>query len=268
MPCYFNLCSLEINSNGGLKRNHLEFSSSATKNIISPLPRCLWLTKLGRVVTYHEGLPPIKSHEALITWSSNISWQTKFIINSTTRVVMTTKLGKMVAHLNGLLPIKSYDPMITWYCRTMWQAKTIISPLLQCPQLSNLLGWWCTWQAHKYKVIQHFDKVGSQGHLTSKNYYISVTRVPMATKLGKMLTSLDGILPIMSHDPLISWPCEIRGSLTGWGSACKRLYRHQFLVTSYKTHYHQITRQWKNSAFIKSNIISIMRIFIRISIFI
>ena len=37
----------------------------------------------------------------------------------------------------------------------------------------------------------------------------------MATKLGKMLTSLDGILPIMSHDPLISWPCEIRGSLTG-----------------------------------------------------
>ena len=113
MPCYFNLCSLEINSNGGLKQNHLEFSSSATKNIISPLPRCLWLTKLGRVVAYHEGLPPIKSHEALITWSSNISWQTKFIINSTTRVVMTTKLGKMVAHLNGLLPIKSYDPMIT-----------------------------------------------------------------------------------------------------------------------------------------------------------
>ena len=112
----------------------VEFSSSATKNIISPLSRCLWLTKLGRVVTYHpvKGLPPVKLHEPLITWSSNISWQIKFIINSTTRVVMTTKLGKMVAHLNGLLPIKSYDPMITWYCSITWQAKTIISPLLQC----------------------------------------------------------------------------------------------------------------------------------------
>ena len=52
----------------------------------------------------------------------------------------------------------------------------------------------------------------------------------MGTKLGRMITSLDGILPIMSHDPLITWPCEIRGSLTGAGSARKRLCRHRFLV--------------------------------------
>ena len=32
-------------------------------------------TKLGRVVTYHEGLPPIKSHEPLITWLSGITRQ-------------------------------------------------------------------------------------------------------------------------------------------------------------------------------------------------
>ena len=48
MPCALNLCPLEINSNGGLnsngrlKQEHLEFSSSATKTIISPLPQCLW----------------------------------------------------------------------------------------------------------------------------------------------------------------------------------------------------------------------------------
>ena len=52
----------------------------------------------------------------------------------------------------------------------------------------------------------------------------------MATKLGRKIASLDGFLPIMSHDPLITWPCEIRGSLTGGGSARKRLNRHRLLV--------------------------------------
>ena len=49
----------------------------------------------------------------------------------------------------------------------------------------------------------------------------------MATKLGRMIASLDGLLPIMSHDPLIKWPCEIQVSLTGGGSARKRLGRHR-----------------------------------------
>ena len=29
-------------------------------------------TKLGRVVTYYEQLPPIKSHDSLITWFCKI----------------------------------------------------------------------------------------------------------------------------------------------------------------------------------------------------
>ena len=36
----------------------------------------------------------------------------------------------------------------------------------------------------------------------------------MATTLGRMKASLDGLIPIMSHDPLITWPWEIPGSLT------------------------------------------------------
>ena len=43
----FNPCPLETNRNGGLKREHLEFSSSETKNIISPLPQCQWLPNLA-----------------------------------------------------------------------------------------------------------------------------------------------------------------------------------------------------------------------------
>ena len=54
--------------------------------------------------------------------------------------------------------------------------------------------------------------------------------MPMATKLGRTMTSLDGLLPIMSHDSLITWPFEIRGSLTGGSSARKRLSLHRLVV--------------------------------------
>ena len=39
--------------------------------------------------------------------------------------------------------------------------------------------------------------------------HISTTRVPIATKLGRMATYLYGLLPIKSHDPLITWFCKI-----------------------------------------------------------
>ena len=62
-----------------------------------------------------------------------------------------------------------------------------------------------------------FDHVDLQGHVANKDHLISITRVSIATKLGRMIASLDGLLPIMSHDPLITWPCEIRDSPTGGG---------------------------------------------------
>ena len=48
-----------------------------------------------------------------------------------------------------------------------------------------------------------------QDHQTNENHYICPTIVPMATKLGRMLTYLVGLLPIKSHDPLITWYCDI-----------------------------------------------------------
>ena len=64
-------------------------------------------TKLGRVVTYHEGLPSIKSRGMLQ------DQVTKKHYNSTTRVVMSTKLCSVVNCLDEFLPIKSHDPLIT-----------------------------------------------------------------------------------------------------------------------------------------------------------
>ena len=72
-------------------------------------------TKLGRLVTCHEGLPPIKSHEPLITGSREITSQTKKI--STTGAPMVTKLGRMLTCFNELLPLKSQDFSIAWHCK-------------------------------------------------------------------------------------------------------------------------------------------------------
>ena len=110
MSCAFKSCVLEINSNGGFKQQHVESDSSTSKTIVSPLPQCL-ATKRVRVVTYHEGLPPIKSHDFLIMWSCEIKWQTKSM--STTRVSMATNFDGMVTYLEGLLPIKLRDPLVT-----------------------------------------------------------------------------------------------------------------------------------------------------------
>ena len=38
-------------------------------------------TKLGWVVTYYQGLPPMKPHNTLIAWSCKIMRQTKTIIS-------------------------------------------------------------------------------------------------------------------------------------------------------------------------------------------
>ena len=74
-----------------------------------------------------------------------------------------------------------------------------------------------------------------QGHLTNKKNYIFIRRVPMATNLGRVITSLDVLLPIMPHDALITWPCENRDSLTRGGSAPKRLSRHRLFLKIFVT---------------------------------
>ena len=121
--------------------------------------------KLGKMVTYHMVLPPIKSCDPSVIWSFENTWQIKNISIPTvcmatklgrmvsylhgllstkshypwshifarwhwsmTTLCMVTKLGRMVTYLNGHLPVKPYDPLITYSGKITWQAITIISP--------------------------------------------------------------------------------------------------------------------------------------------
>ena len=43
----------------------------------------------------------------------------------------------------------------------------------------------------------------------TNNCYTFTTTVSMATKLGRIVNYLGSLLPIKSHDPLITWSCKI-----------------------------------------------------------
>ena len=63
--------AFETNINDGFKSEHVRSCSLTTKKYISIATISL-TTKLGRMVTYHESLPPITSRDTLIKWSFQI----------------------------------------------------------------------------------------------------------------------------------------------------------------------------------------------------
>ena len=136
-------------------------------------------TKFGKLVTCHEGLPPIILLHPSVMWSCEITWQTKSISPppqylwpylvtyldcllaiksndqiitwfceitwqtknciSTTTMLMTTKCGRMMTYLEWLLPIKSRDHIITWSNNVTWKTEIIVYPLTMS---GCLLGRW------------------------------------------------------------------------------------------------------------------------------
>ena len=76
----------------------------------------LMVTKVGKLVTGHEGLPFMLLHP-LVTWCCQITWQTNTYI-STTGISMTTKLGRVVAYFGSFLLC---EYIITWF---LWDHMT------------------------------------------------------------------------------------------------------------------------------------------------
>ena len=95
----------------------------------------------GSMVTYLDGLAPIKFHHSLITWSCKVTWQAKVIYIFTAAVPMAIKHGKMVTYIDGLLPIKLHGPSFTWFSGITWQRKIIIFLLPQCLWPPVLTSW-------------------------------------------------------------------------------------------------------------------------------
>lgn len=82
-------------------------------------------TKLGRVMTYREGLLLIKLPGHLITWSCKITWKIRKCFISTITMLTNTKLSSVVAYGERLRPIKSNDHLNKWYVRSRDRLKTL-----------------------------------------------------------------------------------------------------------------------------------------------
>ena len=120
---------------------------------------------------------------------------THFLISFQPNVPIATKLCRMVTYRDGPLPLKSIDHLITWSCKVTWQTKIIISLLQQRFWPPNLAGWKLTLMASCLKsLIKPLITLSCE-----------ITWQTMATRRDKMAVYLDKLLPIKSHDPLITW---------------------------------------------------------------
>ena len=148
----------------------------------------------SRMSTYLDRLPT--AHK--VTWlldivlHDNVTNKNHYI--STTRVPMAAKLCRII-YLDGLLTMKSYDLWSSDLGRSFDQ----LTPLyLHCHSAYGPQTWfngyipWRLLTTKSYKaLIMWYCKVTK----TNKNHCIS-TRVPIATKLGRMMTYLDVLPPI------------------------------------------------------------------------
>ena len=141
----------------------------------------LMAIKLERVVTYHEGLPPIELYGLLITWSYEITWQTKTFISPQPSHCLPRSPDKLEA---------LYLHYRSVYDHQTWQDDDL------------------SWALPTHKITRPFKHVFLRNHVTNWKH-ISTAAVSMATKLGRMVTYLEGLLPIKLHDPLIACSYKI-----------------------------------------------------------
>lgn len=57
--------------------------------------------------------------------------------------------------------------------------------------------------------IWPFDHMVLRDHVTHWNHYISTNAMLMSTMLGRMVTNLEGLLPVMLLDPLVTWSWKV-----------------------------------------------------------
>ena len=162
-------------------------------------------TKLDRIVTYLDGILPIKSHDSFITWSWEIMLQTKTTISPIPQCLWPPNLVGRWLTLSGSHPQsylnidhlvllnqvtnwkhyifhyciaydhqtwQSCDSFITWSWEIMLQTKTTISPIPQCLWPPNLVGRWLTLSGSHPQSYLNIDHLVLLNQVTNWKHYI------------------------------------------------------------------------------------------------
>ena len=116
------------------------------------------------MVTYHEGFPPLKSHDPLNTTSQELNWQIK---------VLHLHYHNIYSHqtwqgdiLLGVLTHKVTLSFITWSCEVMWKIKYVMSPLSRDQWPPNMARCWLPMREfHPWVYITLYTR----SHVSSRN---------------------------------------------------------------------------------------------------
>ena len=81
------------------------------------------VTRLGRLVTYHESLPLIKSHDYLITWTCKITQQNDTILYPLSHSLCSLNLAGSWLIFRGSYQYShiSFNHVILWDHREIWK---------------------------------------------------------------------------------------------------------------------------------------------------
>ena len=157
-------------------------------------------TKLGMIVTYLDELVRLWDH--VTNYNHYIS---------TTTAPIAIRLGRAVTNLDGLLPIMLLNSLVPWSCDITKNNKLKTLYLHYDNAYSHQNWQWCElpWAGIVRKFTWLFDHVLFWDNVMNYNYYVSNNTIPMATKLGGVVTYLERLLPIKSHGYIFKCSCEI-----------------------------------------------------------
>ena len=114
-------------------------------------------------------------------------------------ITMATKLGRVVTCGGGTPPSKSRHLLIPW---SRDKFRKLISTLLQYLWPWNLAG--CQLTVGRSHIPSQMT-FWSNGHVTNIKTYICTPAIPMATKLGRVVTWGRGTQPSTSGELFITW---------------------------------------------------------------
>ena len=166
-------------------------------------------TKLGRMVIYLEVLLLKKSRGSWVTWSCEITWQTKSIVCSLQQCLWAPILARWWLTLRGSYLWTHMDLQSHGLARSRDKLK----PLYLYYQNGYSQETWqdgdISWGALTHKVIWLSDHVVLQDQVTSLKHHIFTAAVAMATKVGKIVIYLEGLLATKLHISRVTWSCKI-----------------------------------------------------------
>ena len=146
---------------------------------------------------------------------------------------MAINFGRVWIYNKEFLSTKLPDHLITWSCKVTWNILVCTTAMTR--PMTNKLGKVVTCYT-KLQPISHTTLWirGHLGHVINQKHFISTTRIPMATKPGRVITYYEELPSIKPNEPLIMCSSDFDFSLQLVGLECQCLSRHRLLVLKKK----------------------------------